>query len=135
MMFYLLRAWAYLWASPWTLFGMVVGGIGLLTGGKVRREGPTLEFAGGWLKLLLRRVPIQGGAVAMTLGHVVLGITRSDLDRCREHERVHVRQYERWGALFVPAYLACSFVLWIQRRDPYHENPFEQDAVQGSSQD
>jgi hypothetical protein len=39
-----------------------------------------------------------------------------------------VRQYERWGPLFLPLYLGYSLVLWLQRRDPYLENPFEVEA-------
>jgi hypothetical protein len=41
---------------------------------------------------------------------------------------VHVRQYERWGPLFVPAYLVSSLVLWLRGRDPYWDNPFEVEA-------
>jgi hypothetical protein len=44
--------------------------------------------------------------VAITLGHVVLATTESALKKTRSHERVHVRQYERWGPFFIPAYLA-----------------------------
>jgi hypothetical protein len=50
------------------------------------------------------------------------------LDFCRSHELVHVRQYERWGVLFIPAYLLCSLVLWLTGRDPYRDNPFEREA-------
>ena len=50
------------------------------------------------------------------------------LDRSRAHERVHVRQCERWGPLFIPAYLLASAVLWCQGRDFYEENPFEREA-------
>ena len=64
----------------------------------------------------------------MTLGHCVLGRTRADLVRSRRHELVHVAQYERWGPLFVPAYLLCSAWLWLRGRDPYLDNPFEVEA-------
>ena len=64
----------------------------------------------------------------MTLGHCVLGRTPSDLDRSRRHELVHVAQYERWGPLFVPAYLVCSVWLWLRGRDSYRDNPFEVEA-------
>lgn len=65
---------------------------------------------------------------AMTLGHVILGRDMSTLDRVRDHEQVHVRQYEVWGPLFLPAYLSLSFILFICGRDPYMENPFEVEA-------
>lgn len=67
-------------------------------------------------------------ASAMTLGHVVLGRTPAALDISREHELVHVRQYELWGPLFVPAYLACSLWLWLRGGNAYFDNPFEKEA-------
>lgn len=122
-----------LWASPWTLVGCGLGLLGLLSGGQVRRFGRMLEFSGGVLKYLLTHVPIAGGASAMTLGHTVLARTVQDLDRCRDHEMVHVRQYERWGFLFVPAYLTLSLLLWCRGQDAYWDNPFEREAREGES--
>ena len=66
--------------------------------------------------------------MAMTLGHTVLGQTDAALDLCRNHELVHVRQFERWGPLMGPAYLGCSLTLWLLGRRPYHDNPFEKEA-------
>jgi len=127
------RLLAIIWTSPWTLLGIALGGLGLVTGGGVRCVGRVLEFHGGWLAWLLRSAPIAGGATAMTLGHTVLARTAGDLDRTREHELVHVAQYERWGPLFVPAYLGCSAWLWLRGRDPYWDNPFERDAYNKES--
>jgi hypothetical protein len=117
-----------LWALPWTLLGLSMGLIALATGGGGQRVGRVLEFHGGLLQKLLRRVPIAGGAAAMTLGHVVIARTKPDLDRSRRHELVHVAQYERWGPLFVPAYIACSVWLWLRGYDAYLDNPFEVEA-------
>jgi len=64
----------------------------------------------------------------MTWGHVILGQTAAALDFSREHELIHVRQYERWGPLFIPAYLLCSAVIWLRGGDPYRDNPFECEA-------
>jgi hypothetical protein len=122
----LLVCWA---GTPASLLGLAVGLIGLATGGAVRRRGRILEFHGGWTTKLLSAMPLGlGGACAMTLGHVVLGQTAADLDRCYLHEMVHVRQYERWGPLFLPLYLASSAWLYLIGRDPYMENPFEREA-------
>ena len=115
-----------LWASPWTACGALVGCIGLATGGGARRVGHTLEFHGGVVNWLLAHFP--GEPIAMTLGHSILGRTPAALDISREHELVHVRQYERWGVLFIPAYLGCSRALWLRRKDPYRDNPFEREA-------
>ena len=57
-----------------------------------------------------------------------LARTPADLDRTRAHELVHVRQYERWGPLFVPAYLLSSAYFLIRGCDPYLDNPFEREA-------
>lgn len=116
----------FIWASPATLLGLIVGTIGLATGGHARRVGRTLEFHGGFVTWLLARCPVN--PLALTLGHAILGRSGDALDRARPHELVHVRQYERWGPFFIPAYLLCSLVLFIRRRDPYRGNPFERQA-------
>jgi hypothetical protein len=121
-----------LWASPASLIGCALGLVGLVTGGGVRRMGHVLEFWGGGISLLLRQAPLARGASAMTLGHVILGQTQATLDMARSHERVHVHQYERWGPVFIPAYLLCSLVLWARGRNAYLDNPFEQEAYKRS---
>jgi len=119
---------AILWASPYTLFGLLVGAIGLCTGGKVRIRGRALEFYGGAAGRLLAHLPGVAGAMAITFGHTVLGRTAAALDVCRRHELVHVRQYERWGPLFGPAYLLCSLTMWLRGKHAYQDNPFEREA-------
>jgi hypothetical protein len=114
-------AWAFL---PNTAVGLLIA---LLSPRWTLHTG-VLEVYGGAATLVCRRALITGGASAMTLGHVVIGRDAGCLDRTREHERVHVRQYERWGPLFFPAYLGCSIYLWLKGRDAYHENPFEVEA-------
>ena len=54
--------------------------------------------------------------------------TEPALDISREHELIHVRQYERWGPCFGPVYLGCSLWLWLRGKDGYRENPFEKEA-------
>ena len=117
-----------LWASPWTLWGLFLGGLGLISGGRVQRIGRVIEFHGGIPAWLLKRAPIIGGAAAITFGHTVLARTQDDLDYSREHELVHVRQYERWGLFFIPAYLGCSAWLLLRGKHPYWDNPFEKEA-------
>ncbi len=116
----------YLWVFPTTLVGLLLGGVAMLSGGAMQRRGGTLEFHGGWLGKILAATP--AGATAMTVGHVILGRHREGLDRCRAHERVHVRQAELWGPLFIPAYFAAS--LWSALRGGrlYEDNWFEVDA-------
>jgi hypothetical protein len=77
---------------------------------------------------LLKRIPNGGGVLAMTLGHTIVGQTAEGLRIARAHEQVHVRQYERWGPFFIPAYLLCSGYLWLRKKDSYRDNPFEVEA-------
>lgn len=128
----LVTALAIVWAAPASLVGLAAGAVGLCTGGKLQRRGRVLEFWGGRVAWLLQRLPHP--AMAMTLGHTVLGVTEAALDVCREHELVHVRQYERWGPLMIPAYLLCSVWLWAAGKDPYRDNPFEREAFEQCEQ-
>ncbi|HZL36945.1 MAG TPA: hypothetical protein VFC78_16615 [Tepidisphaeraceae bacterium] len=97
--------------------------------GGVQVKDGVLELHGPWVSFFLRHFTfLRGGASAMTLGHVVLGRDRYLLDATRSHERVHVRQCERWGPLFIPAYLLASLVLWIRGSRAYEDNPFEREA-------
>ena len=112
------------WAGPNSLIGLTVGFVGLLTGGKVQCRRGCLEFYGGIVEKWLERLDVAG----MTLGHTILGQTANGLRIVRTHEHVHVRQYERWGPLFLPAYLGWSAWLWWQGKDYYRLNPFEVEA-------
>lgn len=78
--------------------------------------------------LLRRAVPLAKGAMAITIGHVVLGVSEAALDVTRDHERVHVRQYERWGPFFIPAYFWSSLVVWARGGHAYLDNGFERQA-------
>ena len=118
------------WASPWSLGGLAVGVAGILTGGGMRRRGPILEFWGGILPLFLKYFPFIAGSPVATFGHVVLGRCPRRLDACRPHQLIHVKQYERWGPLFVPAYLTWWFLLWCGGKRPYYDNPFEREAFE-----
>ncbi len=64
----------------------------------------------------------------MTLGHVVFAETEAAHACTRRHERIHVRQYGRWGPFFLPAYGASSLAAWASGRDPYRDNRFEREA-------
>jgi hypothetical protein len=124
-----LRGLCYLWAFPNTLLGLVGVALACLTGGSAAIVCGVVEAHGGFVTTFLRRgLPLIGSGAAMTLGHVVLGQNLECLESTREHERVHVKQYERWGPFFLPGYGAASVYLWLRGRDPYHDNPFEKEA-------
>ena len=102
--------------------------IALLGGAQWQRKAGTLEFAGGRVGSALSRLPQPLAFSAMTLGHVILAVDRMALAELRLHEQVHVRQYERWGPAFVPAYLLSSLLQLLRGRNPYRENHFERQA-------
>lgn len=97
-------------------------------GAHARRVEGILEIAGGALPRWLARIPGVRSFAAITLGHVILGVDRATLDACRRHEQEHVRQYERWGALFFVLYLGESALLGLRGRNPYRDNRFERAA-------
>jgi hypothetical protein len=131
---WLVQAARFVWASPYTILGLVIGGIGLCTGGHARIRGRTVEFYGGATKWFVRRLPHGASTRGFTLGHAILGQTAEGLDLARPHELVHVRQFERWGLFMGPAYVLSSIVLWIAGRDWYRDNPFEREAYNQKSQ-
>ena len=123
------RPLAYLWASPTTAVGLLFLPLALVTGGRAQIVQGVLEISGGLVSFFLRRLTLlPGGASAMTLGHVVLARDQLLLDLTRSHERVHVRQCERWGPFFLPAYAVGSLIALARTGRPYQDNPFEREA-------
>jgi hypothetical protein len=118
----------YVWAGPTTLVGLVLT-VPSLRRGDVAIVDGVIEAHSPFLRRALASLtPLAGGADAMTLGHVVIGRDAQALERTRAHERVHVRQYERWGPLFVPAYFLAGLWALARGRHPYYDNRFEQEA-------
>lgn len=110
------RIVAYVWASPLTAAGVLLGAVSRT---RPQLHDGVLIFAdarglGGWM---LR----WRGFAAATLGHAILA-TGFPGERLLQHELVHVRQAERWGPLFVPLYLAGLI------RYGYRANPLERAA-------
>lgn len=116
------------WAAPCSCVGLLLAVLPLAWGAQARRHSGVLEVT--WREHVSacgrvgRWLPFR----AITFGHVVLAVTRFELDNMREHERVHVGQYERWGIAFFPAYLLAGAWQWARGRDPYWDNPFEVQA-------
>lgn len=92
----------------------------------MRRAAGVLEFHGGLLRLIPALTPVQ--ASAMAIGHVIVAIDEATLHAYRDHELVHVRQAERWGPFFLPAYFGSSALAWARGRHFYEDNWFEVDA-------
>jgi len=120
-----MRMLARAWALPATLVGLLLGLPAVVVGATLHRVDGTVEIAGGRLgRAVARRFRFS----AITFGHVILAVDDAARLRCRAHERVHVAQYERWGALFLVLYPASSAIQWLCGRDPYYDNPFEREA-------
>jgi hypothetical protein len=124
------RLLGYAWASPNTAVGIFLGGLGMLLGAGARIVEGAIEFSGGRLGALLASSAIGCPFRAVTLGHVILGTDAATLDCARSHEQVHVRQYERWGPFFLPAYLLSSLWQLACGRRCYRDNWFERQAYE-----
>jgi hypothetical protein len=118
----------YLWAAPVTIPAATLALLAHLTGSALMLRAGVLEASGGGLGWVLRRIYPPMSIAAITLGHVVLAQTPGDLETSRDHERVHVRQYERWGALFPALYLLAGLAALVRGAHPYHDNRFEVEA-------
>jgi len=122
------RVLGYLWAAPVSAAALPALPLALLTGGSARLFNGVLEIEGGALSLLLSRALPGFPISAITLGHVVLAADAEEHARCRAHERVHVRQYERWGLLFPLLYLGSSAAALLAGGSAYRDNAFEEAA-------
>lgn len=103
------------WAAPWSLLGLLLAPFfrsRRVVSGVLVCEGASWPRRLGWRYR------------AITFGHVVLCVDRID-DAVLTHELVHVRQYERWGPLFIPAYLVAALWTSARGRRAYADNPFE----------
>ena len=111
---------AVAWAAPGTIIGLCLAPF-------FERRHVTLIGLGSEVMLCEgarwpRRVGWRYGAI--TFGHVVLS-TRTMSPEVWRHELVHVRQWERWGPLFVPLYLLASLWAVLRRGHYYRDNAFE----------
>ena len=124
-----IRALAYFWALPTTMLGLPLVAAAAAKDGSVRIVSGVLEVHGPLVAAALTHlVPLPGGAAAITFGHIVAAQDAAAMEMTRRHERVHVRQCERWGPLFVPAYLIASAIGWARGSGAYRGNCFERQA-------
>jgi len=123
----------YVWPSPWTAFGLLFVLVPWRGDREIIRYGGTIGVVGPAIERLLKKAWVPGGAAALTLGHTILAVDKETFYGTWTHEVVHVRQYERWGVFFIPAYLLSS--VWVRLRggDAYWDNPFEVQAREEDS--
>lgn len=120
-----MRLLGYLWALPVTVLGLALAALAGASGGSVRLRAGVVEASGGWVGRLLRGGRYRQGGAAVTLGHVILARDAACLARSRQHERAHVRQFERWGPLLLPAYGLVGVWLRLRGYHPYLDHPLE----------
>lgn len=106
-------------AAPYSCIGLAVGIAGMLSGGRGR-------YRQGALEVVAAQPLVVTSASASTHSHH-LGPRdhrpdSPDAGRLHDHERVHVRQFERWGPFMGPACL-CRAWLWCRGRNTYTDNP------------
>lgn len=122
------KLFAYAWALPNTALGLLFGLLILGLGGRVQVVAGVAEFHSGIAGRFFASRPHPFCFGAITLGHVILGTCHRQLAALRGHEHVHVRQYERWGMFFLPAYALSSLWEVSHGRCGYRNNYFERQA-------
>lgn len=128
--------WLYvLWALPVSLCALPLLPLAIwrarwrVNDGVLEIVSPALAWflRGPWFRALTG----GDGFAAATIGHVVIARNLALMAACRTHEHTHVRQSERWGALFPLAYVFAGIHAALKARDLrayYVANPFEIEA-------
>lgn len=116
------RVIRYIWAGLWSLPGLVLAPF--FSHRRVH-DGVLLCDTAAWPGRLGWKYR------AITFGHVVLCVDQPD-DDLLAHELAHVRQYERWGPLFIPAYLVAALFSLLRGGHPHRDNVFERAAQRDS---
>lgn len=70
--------------------------------------------------LAVQKMPVQ----AQTLGRYVFARSRIP-EHTLEHEIEHIRQWKRFGPLYLPLYFGVSAAAFLRGRRPYWDNGFE----------
>lgn len=124
----LVKLLRYLWAAPASAVGATVALVGAPLGTRCAWHAGVLEVSligrHGTANSHRHSLPFT----AITLGHVVVAVSKEEHVRLRAHERAHVAQYERWGPLLLLAYPAESLLQLLLGRRPYQDNRFEVQA-------
>ena len=109
-----------LWAAPCSAIGLALGALPLVLGGKAAWSDGALEVTYrdrvAACGRFARRLPFRG----IVFGHVILAVTREELQQ--------IGAYERWGPLFFLAYGASGLWQLVNGRRPYWDNAFEVQA-------
>jgi hypothetical protein len=116
------------WAAPCSAVGLAFGALIVLFGGRLRRSSGIVEVTWRDNRESCGRLANSLRFRAITFGHVVVAVTARELRNMREHELVHVRQYEHWGLAFLVAYPVSGVWQLFRGRGAYRDNFFEVQA-------
>lgn len=123
------RSLRYLWALPTSLIGLAFAFCAWRIGAQVTARAGILEVHGPGVQRIADALAPNGYRIrAFTLGHVVLARDLQVLESTRAHEAAHVRQFERWGPILIPAYIVGGVVAGCRGSDSYRDNIFERRA-------
>jgi hypothetical protein len=118
-------AFKYIWTSPASALGLFAACLASLVGATIKRVSGVLEVSLAPRNAVLCKTVACLPFTAITLGHVVIACSAQEQAALRTHERVHVAQYELWGALFLLAYPLESLYQLFRGRKAYLDNRFE----------
>ncbi|WGZ92398.1 MAG: hypothetical protein QJT81_10925 [Candidatus Thiothrix putei] len=119
----------YVWVAPITIWCLPLALLAKWTGGGYAIHSGVLEIWGGWVgQRLDRGIPFLGAVNAITIGHIVAGVSPQHLHNSRVHERVHVTQFEHWGLLFPFVYFIAGIQAQQRGGSFYWDNPYEIEA-------
>lgn len=121
-------AFKYIWASPASALGIGAALLAGVVGVKIKRVSGVLEVSLAPRRAVLCKAAACLPFAAITLGHVVIACSAEEQAAHRQHERVHVAQYELWGPFFLLAYPLESIYQLLSGRRPYQDNRFETAA-------
>jgi hypothetical protein len=79
-----------------------------------------------WIRPLAQRFILQNW-LAITIGHWIISWRPLDAVELA-HELAHVKQWERYGVLFIPRYFRASNEAARAGKDRYRDNVFEIEA-------
>jgi len=116
----------YVWVAPVTLVGLLLAIGAIAFGARGKLKNGIFEVAGNSRTAWLNKISQHYEAI--TFGHVILGRKHGVLKAYRNHEYVHVRQYERWGVLLPVLYLLASVWALLKGKHFYWDNSFEIEA-------
>ena len=118
-------AFKYIWASPASAVGVCAACVVSLVGAEIKRVSGVLEVSLAPRSAVLKTAVAFLPFAAITFGHVVIARNAQQQAALRQHERVHVAQYELWGPIFLVAYPLESLFQLLRGRKPYLDNRFE----------